>query len=501
MPPVLIRSALVVIGALALAGAARAATVEVVVVPVGIVQSRAGDGAIGLMPPGDGGGVSRAGAIAALVRGKTRKSLLGGHATGKRLIRLGRKPGADVSILVSLPPPGKHANDRRYPVAIVGDGYRGLLTSSSTRIAGLVSIADIAPTAVALARGEKPRLGSTAGTPDHLRALDTRLRRQQSARNWAVAILTFAAIALSLLGLALSSPRLTRAGLLASPLAFTFAVVLSGFDVTRPALLLPALAVLTVGASVAGGALLADRGLAWALIGLIAAYLIVLAAKPTWTALATIGPNPSEGGRFYGSSNLTTSILLTVALFAAGVLGRGSVIPIALLSIVTVGWSRAGADGGGIVVLVAAFAALWILLSNGRLTARALAIAGALAVGVGLALVGLDAATGGSSHVTRKVGDGPIPLLDELGDRLYISIDRLTTSWHAALVFAIAIAALFTLFTRPPRFAVGDALMVGIAVSLLLNDTPQHVAAAGAVSYGVLWAHERVTLSHQVPRR
>ena len=43
--------------------------------------------------------------------------------------------------------------------------------------------------------------------------------------------------------------------------------------------------------------------------------------------------------------------------------------------------------------------------------------------------------------------------------------------------------------------------MVGIAVSLLLNDTPQHVAAAGAVSYGVLWAHERVTLSQQVPRR
>ena len=225
MPPVLIRSALVVIGALALAGAARAATVEVVVVPLGAVESRASDGAIGLMPPGDGGSVSRAGAVAALVRGKTRKSLLGGHATGKRLIRLGRKPGADVSILVSLPPPGKHANDRRYPVAIVGDGYRGLLTSPSTRIAGLVSIADIAPTAVALAGGKKPRLGSTAGTPDHLRTLDTRLRRQQSARNWAVAILTFAALALSLLGLALSSPALARAGLLGSPLAFTFAVV------------------------------------------------------------------------------------------------------------------------------------------------------------------------------------------------------------------------------------------------------------------------------------
>ena len=415
MPPVLIRSALVVIGALALAGAARAATVEAVVVPVGAVQSRAGDGAIGLMPPGDGGGVSRAGAIAALVRGKTRKSLLGGHATGKRLIRLGRKPGADVSILVSLPPPGKHANDRRYPVAIVGDGYRGLLTSSSTRIAGLVSIADIAPTAVALARGEKPRLGSTAGTPDHLRALDTRTSAGSSPPETGRSRSSPSRRSRCRCSGSRSRPLASHEpAWLGSPLAFTFAVVLSGFDVTRPALLLPALAVLTVGASVAGGALLADRGLAWALIGLIAAYLIVLAAKPTWTALATIGPNPSEGGRFYGSSNLTTSILLTVALFAAEARGRGSVIPIALLSIVTVGWSRAGADGGGIVVLVAAFAALWILLSNGRLTARALAIAGALAVGVGLALVGLDAATGGSSHVTRKVGDGPIPLLDEL---------------------------------------------------------------------------------------
>jgi len=501
VPPVLSRVAAAALGALALAGGAHAATVEVVVVPASTVESRAGDGAVALMPPSDSGSVSRAGAIAALVRGKTRKSLLGGHVTGKRLIELGRKPGADVSILVSLPPTGKHANDRRYPVAIVGGRYRGLLTSPSTRLAGLVSIADIAPTAVSLSRGEKPRLGSTAGTLGDLETLDMRLRHQQSARNWSVAILTFAALALSLLGLALSSARLTRAGLLGAPLAFTFAVVLSGFDVTRPAILLPTLAVLTVGVSIAGGALLSDQSLAWAFVGLIAAYLVVLAAKPTWAALAAIGPNPSEGGRFYGSSNLTTSILLTIALFTAGALGRRSVIPVALLSIVTVGWSRAGADGGGIVVLVAAFAALWILLSNGRLTARALALAGALAVGVGLALVGLDAATGGSSHVTRKVGDGPIPLLDELGDRLHISIDRLTTSWHAALVFAIAIVALFVLFTRPPRFAVGDALMVGIAVSLLINDTPQHVAAAGAVSYGVLWAHERVVSLSDGPQR
>jgi cytochrome c553 len=48
------------------------------------------------------------------------------------------------------------------------------------------------------------------------------------------------------------------------------------------------------------------------------------------------------------------------------------------------------------------------------------------------------------------------------------------------------------LATRRPRFAAGDALLVAVAVSLLVNDTPQHVAAAGAISYGVLWTFERL---------
>ena len=116
----------------------------------------------------------------------------------------------------------------------------------------------------------------------------------------------------------------------------------------------------------------------------------------------------------------------------------------------------------------------------------------ALAVGLGLALVGLDAATGGSSHVTRRVGDGPGALLGELGNRVHISVERLASSWHAALVFAISIAALVILATRRPRFAAGEALLVAIGVSLVVNDTPHHVAAAGAISYGVLWTFERL---------
>ena len=52
-------------------------------------------------------------------------------------------------IVVTLPPRGSpHANNRRYPIAVVGHGFHGLLKSQTTRIDGLVSIVDIAPTAL-----------------------------------------------------------------------------------------------------------------------------------------------------------------------------------------------------------------------------------------------------------------------------------------------------------------------------------------------------------------
>ena len=297
---------------------------------------------------------------------------------------------------------------------------------------------------------------------------------------------------LAALALLVRSPAVARACVLASPLALAASIALSGAGLTRPALLVTALALLTVSLAVAGGALLHRRALAVAFTALVAAYLVVLVVEPTWPALAAIGPTPGEGGRFYGSTNLTTSIVVAVTLFAGATFGLRGLVPVALLSLVTVGWSKAGADGGGLVVVAAGCAVLGIRLATGRLTVRAVALAARSAVGLGLALVGLDAATGGSSHVTRRVGDGPGALLGELGNRVHISVERLASSWHPALVFAIAIAALVILATRRPRFAAGEALLVAIGVSLVVNDTPHHVAAAGAISYGVLWTCERL---------
>jgi cytochrome c553 len=489
--PTLLRILLVAVGALAFVGAAHGASVAVIVVPHFPLEKYAPLGAVGLMPPGDGTTISREGALAALVRGRTKKSLLGGVPGGEPAIELANEP-REITIYVSLPPPGSHRNDTRYPLAIVGGGYRGILESPSTRIPGLVSIADVAPTAVAFAAGDEPRIGWSPGTPADLRELDRTLRRQSRARDPAVTVLALSAMAFGAIALVFGSGALAGAGLLAAPLSLAVAIVLSGLDVTKPAVLLPLLALLVVLLSAAGGGLLHRKTLAVAFTALIGAYLVVLVAKPTWPALAAIGPTPGEGGRFYGSTNLTTSIVVTVTLFCGAALGLRGLVPVAVLSLVTVGWSKAGADGGGLVVVAAGCTVLGMRLATGRLTWRAVALAGAGAVALGLALVGLDAATGGSSHVTRRVGDGPVAILDELGTRLHISAERLASSWHAALVFGVSVAALVVLATRRPRFAAGDALLVAIVVSLLVNDTPQHVAAAGALSYGVLWVFERL---------
>jgi hypothetical protein len=82
-------------------------------------------GAIGLYVPGAGGTVSRAGAIAAIRRGKVESAALGGKPHGKILVDIVfGVPDLQVkkAVLVELPPPGEHPNTKRYSVMIFGAG-------------------------------------------------------------------------------------------------------------------------------------------------------------------------------------------------------------------------------------------------------------------------------------------------------------------------------------------------------------------------------------------
>jgi hypothetical protein len=473
-----------------LAGAARAGDVAVVVVPAGAPFPR--DGAIGLFVPGSGETVSGKGAYAALVRGETKKSVLGGVPSGKPLITIANRP-ARTTIYVSLPPVGSHPNTRRYPITIVGPGYRGgILVSHSTRIRGLVSIADVAPTARALERGERPviRARPDADAPSDISKLDRRLARSHDVRLWETLILVAAVLGGALLAVGFRSEYLGRAGLLAAPAVLGASLVLSAADVMRTGLVVGLLAAIAVG----GAALVAvPRALLpWALVLFVVAYLVVFVGWSEVASFSAIGSSPDGGGRFYGAGNLVETVLLTVSLEAAALLGPPAVLPVLVLALLTVGWSRAGADGGGIVVFLAAFAVLASLAYGVRWTWRR-AVA-ALAGGAVLvaALVGLDAATGGSSHVTHAFRRGPVSLATDLADRIHISASSLGSSATQATVFAVSIVALVVLATRRPRFPAGYALLVGIAVSLLVNDSPGAVASAGALSYAVLYAYEWV---------
>jgi Uncharacterized protein conserved in bacteria len=152
--------------------------------------------ALGLYVPGAGGTVSRAGTIAALRRGKVENAALGGRASGKILadVVFGVPDNpVEPAAYVTLPPSGTHPNTTRYLVAIAGAGYHGILTSDSTRIRGLVSVADIAPTLVALEAGRSPPINSEADADaqQDLRELDKRLTRVHHDRGWVTVVVVF----------------------------------------------------------------------------------------------------------------------------------------------------------------------------------------------------------------------------------------------------------------------------------------------------------------------
>jgi len=442
-------------------------------------------GAAGLYVPGAGGTVSRAVAIAALRRGAVPSDL--GRAHGKILVDLAF--GVPVqplqpAVYVSLPPPGEHSNTKRYDVLIVGAGYRGILTSDSTRIRGLVSIADLAPTAVALQEGRSApiRAEPDRDAPEDLRRLDTRLARVHHDRGWA-----FATVVLTIIALTLFAPRAAAVG---GAAAFTASLLLSWAGATRFGLVIPALAAMTIALAVAGSF---RRSI---VPGVVAAFLgaltIVLAVDPELNSLAVLGARPDGGGRFYGIGNQVETLLLPPVLVAAAIGGLRWLVPLAGLALVAIGWSKTGADGGGVLVFATALGVLALRLRGLAITPRRLVLVAVAVLVVALAFVGLDAALGGSSHVTRAVGSGPDSLVGGLGHRLHLSWAAVTDRWFHGLIFLSCLAALVLMGTIRPRRATVDALLAGVAVSLLVNDTPVDVIGLGALGCWALLRWESV---------
>jgi hypothetical protein len=214
-------------------------------------------------------------------------------------------------------------------------------------------------------------------------------------------------------------------------------------------------------------------------------YGLVLALSPETNSLMAIGPHPWSGGRFYGVTNMIETLLLGPALAVGALVGGWRLAGLALLSVVVVGASETGADGGGILVFATGFAVLWLLL-NGR--PRSIPWALAAVVLFGLAFVGIDALAGGSSHVVDAVSEGPGHLFDVLRERAERSVSIATSSvWQlAALLGGLAVLVYFA--TLRPRYPAVDAFLLATAVSLVVNDSPTKVAGYGALVCAALRA-------------
>jgi hypothetical protein len=479
--------------AAAVTGAARAAPSEkaaVLVVPATAAVFTSPQAAHGLLVVGEGAAVSRKSALASLLHGELGNALVhGGLPGGRTRISLSSRTGR-ITFYVALPPPtGKHHNVVRYPIAVVGPGYRGLLTSTVTHLDGLISIADVAPSVLSLDAGKRPRIRSRASADPatYLHRLDERLTRAHDSRTWATVVVVALMSLLGLLALVLGRAWLGRAAFLAAPACLAIAVALSGLGLTRPWQVILVLAIASAGLALAGGALLRPGlSLAVVLAAVFAFLYAVMWAKPEWNSLAALGPRPDGGGRFYGVNNQVSTLLLSPAL-VLGALAGPALAAVALLVVAGMAASFIGAQADGLVVYLAGFLVLALRTRGERPGLVRAAGAIAVAAAAALALVAIDAAFGGSSHITHAVGGGPGTLAGDLAHRIHLSAAFVVSGWNETLLFFLSVAALVWLALQRPRLPVLDALLAALAVSLIVNDTPTDIAGLGVLSALVLW--------------
>jgi hypothetical protein len=396
------------------------------------------------------------------------------------------------TIYLTLPPPGKARHYRGlYRIGISGPGYPpgSMLVSDRTRIPGLVSINDIEPTVDALDDGKRPPV--TAREVDDVGArlidLERRLDEVHDTREPAGLVLAGLIALFTALAIMRRSTFFGRAALLTAPIGLAAALGLSALEVTAP---WSAVLGIAVACSVAAPLLAWATGerpaLALALLAIFPVYLVVLSVSTDTSSLAAIGARPENGGRFYGFQNQVETMLLVPAMLGAALVPLMLFAPVAILILVTVGGSFAGADGGGLLVFASGFLFLWMRLRGVPLTARNLALAGAAVIAAGLVLVGLDAALGGSSHVTRSLSGGPFEVAGDLAHRVRLTLGGLVSSAHAALIAAVSLPTLVWLGLRKPRFAVLDAVLVALLVSLIVNDSPRDILGWGALTAAAL---------------
>jgi hypothetical protein len=445
-------------------------------------------GAVGLLRPGYGPTTNRRRALAELVRGTEVNARLGGVPKGKPLINV--TPAATfpnchhLCIVLQLPPRGAPtANNRLYRIAVIGRGFHGLLTSPTTHIPGLVSIVDIAPTAL----GGHPatQLWSMPSTNSigRLSSLDHAIGANNRLKFPVLFILAGVLLALALLGL--------RAAVTAVPAALLVNLALGVGQVSNEVFLCAAVSAGTVLVALALARLCRSESALLALYGgVVALYAFVMVTRPEWQAVNPFGP--TQNSRFWGIGNQVETLLLAPLLAGAflarrrfGILGF---VVFGVFGLVVMTDNRLGADGGGAIALGIALAVLGTRLF--RLGVRGfVGLLGSAAFAV-LWIVSRGLAQRGPNHLRSAFSDHGRGLLSSLESRVPLSYLPALHAWQLVVPLLLVLAASFAVaWRRAQQRSTRDVLLafgVAIVTSLLVNDSAAYELAAGVAVVGAI---------------
>ena len=438
-------------------------------------------GAVGLLRPGYGPTTNRRRALAELVRGSEVNARLGGVPKGKPLIDVTRAavfPNCHhLCIVLQLPPKGAPiANNRLYRVAVIGRGFHGLLTSPTTHIPGLVSIVDIAPTAL----GGHPAT-TLAWTPSanplgRLSRLGHAIGANNRLKFAALFILAGVMLALALLGL--------RAAVTAVPAALLVNLALGMGQISNEVLLCAAVSAGTVLLALGSGAALSQRICApcalrrsgRAVRGRDGHPTRVAGGEPIRSRRRTRGSGGS-GTRSrrccsLRCSRVPSSHVAASESWASSLFG--------FFGLVVMTDNRIGADGGGAIALGIALAVLGARLFRlgvkgfvGLLASAALAV---------LWIVSRGLAQRGPNHLRSAFSDHGAALFSSLESRVPLSYVPAVHAWQMVLPLLLVLAAAFALAWRgAQQQSTREVLLafgVAIVTSLLVNDSAAYELAA-----------------------
>lgn len=442
------------------------------------LRSLAPRAAVGLLVPGQGASTNRRIALDSLTHGLNLNAAVLHPQLGRPLIDVAQEatvtPASDTIFLALPRGAALQPNDRRYPIAVVGGGYHGLLTSPMTRIPGLVSIRDIAPTALGRARGT---LGHTA-SPAALAQL-TQLNARIHANN-RVKLPVLFVIAGALLLICIVRPTAAVPSVLASLLT---SLVAGAASVSNEPLLIGMVLVGTL----LGGLLLArfcstDRGLLTAIVVVLGAYAVLLAVRPEWIAISPLGP--TQNSRFWGIGNQVETLMLAPVVLGAslaarrfGLLGFGA---FALFVLVLVTDNRLGSDGGGAIVFGVALA--FVGARSQRLGVRGFAILLGLAAAAVLVVIQLNLQSPGPDHLRSAFSRGLSGVVAVFADRVPLAYLPALRAWPMFASLAVALVVVFVIGVRTAdrhRRELILAAALAVATSLLTNDSAVYEVTAG----------------------